>query len=178
MPALNGMDIARRMRNKNALCKIVFITNYPDFVFESFEVTPYRFFKKPIFKSEIDSMLIIYIQQQKNLAPIIINDYYGQKTIPSKDIIYVEGDGKYCVIRTITETIHSSKTVAKAMELLPKYCFFRTHKSYLVNMYYIDRVDNNIIMLINGEKIIISRNNLSSFKKAYLEFVKNFYLRA
>lgn len=111
MPNLNGMDTARQLRARNSICNIVFVTNFPDFVFESFEVNPYRFYKKPISPNEIESMFDFYIRQQKALSPIIINDFDGQKVIASKNIIYLEGDGKYCLIRTVSETVHSSKTL-------------------------------------------------------------------
>ena len=177
MPSLNGMETARCLRAKNPLCTIVFVTNYPDFVFESFEVNPYRFFKKPISSSSIEIMLDTYIRQQKNLSPILINDYDGQKIISSRDIIYLEGDGKYCIIRTIHETAHSSKTLSGVLELLPQYCFYRVHKSYAVNMYHIHQIDNNQIILLNGEKVLIGRNKIANFKKDYKLFIKNYYLK-
>lgn len=177
MPSLDGMSTARMLRSKNSLCSIVFVTNYPDFVFESFEVNPYRFFKKPIQPTDVEATLDSYIRQQKMLAPIMINDYDGQKIIPSKSIVYLEGDGKYCVIRTVSETVHSSKTLAGVLELLPQYCFYRVHKSYAVNMYHIDQIENNQILLINGERVLIGRNNIATFKKAYRDFIKNYYLR-
>ncbi len=177
MPSLDGMTTARRLRSKNSLCSIVFVTNYPDFVFESFEVNPYRFFKKPIQAAEVEATLDSYIRQQKMLAPIMINDYDGQKIIPSKSIVYLEGDGKYCVIRTDSDTVHSSKTLAGVLKLLPQYCFYRVHKSYAVNMYYIDQIESNQILLMNGERVLIGRNNVAAFKKAYREFIKNYFLR-
>ena len=177
MPFLDGMATARQLRVKNPLCSIVFVTNYPDFVFDSFEVNPYRFFKKPISFLSIELMLDTYIRQQKNLAPILVNDYDGQKVIPSRDIIYLEGDGKYCIIRTTHETVHSSKTLANVLELLPRYCFYRVHKSYAVNMYYIHQIDNNEIILLNGEKVLIGRNTIANFKREYKLFIKNYYLK-
>lgn len=178
MPNLNGMDTARKLRARNSICNIVFVTNFPDFVFESFEVNPYRFYKKPISPNEIESMFDFYIRQQKALSPIIINDFDGQKVIASKNIIYLEGDGKYCLIRTVSETVHSSKTLSGVMQMLPQYCFYRIHKSYVVNLYYIDRIDNNLVYFINGEKAVIGRNNIGDFNRAYRNFVKNYYLRA
>lgn len=178
MPNLNGMDTARQLRARNSICNIVFVTNFPDFVFESFEVNPYRFYKKPISSNEIESMFDFYIRQQKALSPIIINDFDGQKVIASKNIIYLEGDGKYCLIRTVSETVHSSKTLSGVMQMLPQYCFYRIHKSYVVNLYYIDRIDNNLVYFINGEKAVIGRNNIGDFNRAYRNFVKNYYLRA
>ena len=177
MPGLDGMATARIFRERNSMCTIVFVTNYPEFVFESFEVNPYRFFRKPISGEEIAGMLDVYIRQQKLLSPIIINGYEGQKTIASKDVVYLEGDGKYCIIRTVNDTVHSSKTLSGVLTLLPQYCFYRVHRSYAVNMYHVERMDNNTILLLNGERVLVGRNHIADFKKAYREFVKNYYLR-
>lgn len=178
MPCLDGMETARILRKRNAFCSIVFVTNYPDFVFDSFEVSPYRFLKKPINLGQIESLLTTYVAYQKALAPIIINDYDGQKIIESKDIIYLEGDGKYCVIRTTTETVHSSKTLAGVLELLPQYCFFRAHKTYAVNLYCVQQIIGREILLKNGEKVLLSRNKVTNFKTTYKQFIKDYYLRA
>lgn len=178
MPNMNGMDTARALRAKNAMCAIVFATNYPRFVFESFEVNPYRFFKKPISKEYIFGMLDEYIRQQKKLAPIIINDDEGQRIIEAKSVLYLEGDGKYCTIRTNTDTLHSSKTLSGVLEILPQFCFYRVHKSYAVNMYYVESIRNNEVFLSNGERALVGRNHIGEFKRTYKEFVKNYYLRA
>ena len=178
MPSLDGMETARILRENNILCNIVFVTNYPDFVFESFEVNPYRFWKKPVEFEKVESLLNLYIKQHKMLAPIIIFDYDGQKIIESKDVVYLEGDGKYCIIRTWHETVHSSKTLSGVLELLPQYCFFRVHKSYAVNLYCVKHISGNEILLKNGEKVLISRNNVAKFKMAYKNFVRDYYLKA
>jgi DNA-binding LytR/AlgR family response regulator len=60
--------------------------------------------------------------------------------------------------------------------LLPKYCFYRVHKSYAVNLYCIQKIVNNEIVLLNGEKVSISRNNLGKFKITYKKFIKDYYL--
>lgn len=178
MPDLNGLETARRLRLENSICSIVFITSYSKFFIKNaFEVNTFRFFDKPIFEDDIYTLLDVYISHQRKLAPIIINDSYAQKTIASKDIIYLEGDGKYCTIRTNTGTVHSSKTLSGVLQELPQYCFYRTHKSYAVNLYCIEYIQDNYVYLTNGEKASIGRSHLSDFKKAYKSFVKNYYVR-
>ena len=64
MPGLDGMNVARSLRSKNIVCNIVFVTNYPQFVLESFEVQPYRFFVKPLLEDQLISLMNSFIAQQ------------------------------------------------------------------------------------------------------------------
>lgn len=177
MPGQNGMETAKLLRSKNATCSIVFITNYPQFVLEAFEVQTYRFFIKPVTRAQIEDTVDNYIFQQALLCPLIKIQDGEQITINSKDIIYIEGDGKYCYIRTSCCTYHSSKTLSRVIECLPQHCFYRIHKSYAVNLYCISSIKDNFVLLNNGEKALIGRNRSSDFKSAYRDFVKNYYVR-
>lgn len=177
MNGLDGLETARKLKNKNPICSIIFITAYPEFIFESFEVQPFRFMLKPLENRKIYDALNSYIKQQKLLYPLIVIENGEQKTVNSQDILYLEGDGKYCIVRTANDTIHSSKTIAQVYKLLPEHCFYRVHKSYVVNMYCIDSLKNNIITLNNGEIAVVGRNHIAEFKKVYMNFVKNYYVR-
>ena len=175
MPGIDGMAAARTLRNRNITCSIVFVTSYPHFVYEAFEVQPYRFFEKPINREQIESLLTTFIRQQKILAPIIVINDSEQKVIKASDILYVEGDGKYCIVRTTKETYNSSKTLAQVHALLPQHCFYRSHKSYVINLYSINSFDNGIATLTNGEIARIGRSKIGEFKRVYKQFIKDYY---
>ena len=57
MPGLNGLETARALRQKNCICSIIFITSYPQFVFDSFEVQPFRFLVKPLDVTKVKSAM-------------------------------------------------------------------------------------------------------------------------
>lgn len=177
MAGMNGLDAARALRTKNSICSIIFVTAFPEFILESFEVQPFRFMIKPIQEDKVYDALDNYIKQQKLLYPLVIIDNGEQKSIKAQDIIYLEGDGKYCLVRTNTETVHSSKTLAQVASLLPIHCFYRIHKSYVINMYFIASVNGNTVTFTNGELATIGRNHIAEFKKVYMNFVKNYYVR-
>ena len=144
------------------------------FVYEAFEVQPYRFFEKPVTQEQIDSLLTTFIRQQKLLAPIIVINDSEQKIVQAKDILYVEGDGKYCIVRTNEETYSSSKTLAQVHMLLPQHCFYRSHKSYVINLYSISSFHNGIATLTNGEIARIGRDKMGEFKRVYKQFIKDY----
>lgn len=177
MPGLDGMEVARALRCKNTTCSIVFVTSYPQFILESFEVQPYRFFVKPLQQEQVVALMNTFIAHQKLLAPIIVINDNEQKIINAKNILYLEGDGKYCIIRTTTDTYNSSKTLAQAHALLPQHCFYRCHKSYVVNLYSIRSFDKGIVTLVNGEVAQIGRNKIAEFKRVYMQFVKDYYVK-
>ncbi len=173
MPGVNGMEVARMLRQKKSFCCIVFATSFPEHVFDAFEVNAYRYLVKPIDPAKLAGVLDTYIKERKQLSPITLNVEGTLLTIKSEDIIYLEAAGKYCLIRKGDDCLRSSKTLSKTMALLPQHCFFRTHKSYAVNFHWISSIYENIAILRNGEKIQISRSNIAAFKKAYKEFLKH-----
>jgi DNA-binding LytR/AlgR family response regulator len=177
MPGDNGLNIAKALRLRHNICSIIFITSFPEFMIDAFSVNTFRFLIKPLDKNKLISAVDDYIREKKMFSPIVINTYDGQAIINSEDIVYLEGDGKYCNIRTINGFYHSSKTLSGVFKLLPQHCFFRTHKSYVVNLYCISLINGNHITLSNNEKVVISRNNIVEFKKAYGEFINHFRTR-
>lgn len=174
MPGADGMAIARELRRRNCTCSIVFITAYPHFVYESFEVQPFRFYEKPMKAEKLEALMVEFITQQKKLAPLIVINDREQIVVQAKDILYLEGNGKYCIVRTSDHTYTSSKTLAQVHALLPQHCFYRTHKSYVVNLYCISSFDNECITLINTEVVCIGRSKLAEFKRVYKTFIKDY----
>ena len=177
MPGMDGMAVARELRRRNLTCSIVFVTSYPEFVFEAFEVQPYRFLCKPISRERIEALMTGFIKEQKLLAPITVMVDFEQVVIPSKDILYVEGDGKYCVIRTTKNTYKSSTTLAPVHNLLPQHCFYRIHKSYVVNLYCINSFTQDTATLTNGEIATIARSKTAEFKRVYKRFIRDYCIK-
>lgn len=177
MPGTDGMEAARVLRSRNITCSIVFVTSYPQFVLESFEVQPFRFLLKPVQPEQIADVMNAYITQQKKFSPIVVSHDNCQTVVDAKDILYLEGSGKYCVIRTVDNTYTSSKTLAQVHTLLPQHCFYRTHKSFVINLYCIRSFDKDTVTMLNGEIAKIGRGKIGEFRQAYAQFVKDYYIK-
>ncbi len=101
------------------------------------------------------------------ISPLCVIENGMQICLDPEDIVYLEGNGKYCIIRTVNETYNSAKTLSEALGCLPEDRFCRTHKSFAVNIDYIKTFDKSVITFSNGEKALISKTFYASFSEFY-----------
>ena len=96
---------------------------------------------------------------------------YGQKIkiIPVNDIIYLQADGDYVSVYTAEGHWLKEQTMKYSEEILPPDRFVRTHRSYIVNIHHISRIERygeqHLIILSNGEKIKISNARYQVLKQ-------------
>ncbi len=176
LPKANGITVVKKLQAKSNNFRFVFITNNADVILDSFEVHPYSFLLKPIRERQVHSILDSVIRQKYSVSTVSVMNDGKLHLIPSREIIYLEGDGKYCIIRTRRDTLHSSKNLSELCLELPKNTFFRTHRSFAVNMHYISEISDNCVTFVNGEKALISRSHFDEFIDAYKKFIDNLYL--
>lgn len=92
----------------------MYITSYPEYVFQVFEDNTYRYLTYPVDWNKLTIAMNDFIRDKKMFAPIVINVDGEQLTISSEDVIYLEAEGKFCYVRTTDNIVRSSKTIAKA----------------------------------------------------------------
>jgi DNA-binding LytR/AlgR family response regulator len=90
----------------------------------------------------------------------------GYKIIPVDSIVYVKAQGKFTII------FHRDLSTLVTFHVLKWYYinltridFFRCHKSFLINLRYVNHFTSKEIVLINNIKIPISRDKMDSFKE-------------
>lgn len=90
--------------------------------------------------------------------------------IPCNDILYLESDGHKVHIRTDKTTYTMYGRLSNLLNQLPS-TFMQCHKSYLVNMDKIKRIDKREIFLDNEKVLPISKSHNRNVKKAYYEYM-------
>lgn len=173
----NGLTVAKELRKRNVLSSIIFLTSYPNFMIDAFEVNTFRFLLKPIDKSKFFKAIDDYIKIVDANYPITIIQNKELKKINSNEICYIEADGKYSNIHLSDKIMHCSKTLAGVTKLLPAYCFVKTHRAFVVNLHYIKSYSSDTVYLSNGESAFLSKNYQKSFQISYMNFLKKNYVR-
>ena len=168
MDEVSGMDLAKIIRKENDISEIIFITSLVDYIQEGYIVRAYRYLLKPINYEELKTHLLSCIndiKKKKDNFMMIENKGIVHK-VPINEIMYIEVIKKELTIHTKHTNYKTKSSMDKVEKELEKFKFYRCHKSYLVNMKYIETIDKNEI-IINGNKIPVSKHRISDFKKKF-----------
>ena len=175
MPGCNGIELGKILREKNRHIVLMYITSHKKYLDEALNLNAARFFEKPIDSKRFYDGLDNALKRIDNTTiKFFLKEYNASVRINANDIIYVEiepiGHRKTKVV-TEEKTYISSNKIAFWGEHLISSLFVKTHKSYIINMEYITKYENNTLQLDGKYNIPISRNYQSSVHKAFIRYM-------
>ena len=175
MPGENGIEIARNIRASGADTEIIFLTSSPEYAVDSYEVKAQNYLLKPIteekFFASIDSILAEL--DEKDTASFIIYTTEKQYSrIRVSSLVHGEVTHRTITLHLADQTMISAvMTFTEFQDILKAYPdFIYPHRSYAGNMYYIQYVTKSDIILTDGQKIPLSRNNYMKISEQFLNF--------
>ena len=170
LEGINGLETAKLLRKNFFDISIVFVSEYTDFVFESFEVNPYRFLVKPVSPKSIYKTLNHFFDKFIKNNCLWIKSRDNTFCLNTGEIYFLEADNKHCYIHLKEETFSCNKTMAKVYSSLPKRNFSKINRAFVVNLDYVQKYNTKELYLKNNENLTIGRNFLKSFKQDYRIF--------
>jgi len=173
MNSISGIEAAKNIRKVNNKAFIVFITGYKDYVFEAFDVRAFNYILKPINQKKFEEVLnSVLLELDKEEKFIIAKTISKSTKIFLKDILYIEAYGRKLKIHTEFNVVEYYKKISEIEEELKDSSFFRCHKSFIVNLNYVQSYDNSSVILKNSEKVYMSRYRAGEFSKAFMYYLK------
>lgn len=167
---MNGMDFAKLVRSSADPHKgIIFLTSYNEIVYESFEVRAYRFLLKPLVKEKLFKALDDYLDSTVETGTILIKYKNESHIIDISSIYYFEVIRKDIFIHLENKTLRCRKIIDAFEKELAPFGFFRTHRSYLVNISKIDTINSKSAMMKNGDEVYVSSKKYSELCEKFLE---------
>lgn len=173
MAGLSGMETARQIRKNNTHSKIIFLTAYKQYVFQSFDVDASHYLIKPIAPQKLHAVLDHVIMQLNPPAMQFLTVQSGQDIIrlPYFDILFMEVQNRKITVHTQTENIVFYGKLESLEKGLPTQ-FFRCHRSFIANMDFIMRFNKSDLFFTNGEIIPISKRKYEKFTMAFMEYIQ------
>ncbi len=172
MPLMNGIDTAAQIRKNDKSVKLVFLTSSPEFAIESYSVRANGYLLKPIDKVKLHTCLDeLYEDISDNIKYVVIRDSSFAHRIELRNIEYIEAQGKHVIFAMNDgNRIKSSDPFYLCSEKLTvNDGFFKCHRSYIVNVFRINKYTPKEITMRSGYRIPISRTAHKDFEAAYFE---------
>ena len=169
MKELNGLRTAKKIREHDDNMSIIFVTGHRAFALEGYRVKAFRYILKPIKEQDLMKALgDVILDLTKNTKAVVGLD---GKTIFVKlrEIIYIEYLNRCTLVRTKNYIYESVMKMSEWEEILNTGDFYRVHKSYIVNMEYVEEIGKSIVME-NGEKVELAFRQIPKFKRACKEY--------
>ncbi|AUA27913.1 TPA: response regulator transcription factor [Clostridioides difficile] len=166
MLQLTGMDVAKIIRETNDTSEIIFITSIVDYIQEGYKVRAYRYLLKPIDFGDLNESILSCISDiiKKRENFMLIENKGIINKILINSIMYIEVRKKVLTIHTKNDTYYTKNSMDKIELELEKYNFFRCHKSYLINLEYIQFICKKTVV-INDEDVPVSKYRMADLKK-------------
>lgn len=178
MKQLDGIETAKKMRNKRYKGFLVFITVLKEMVFQSFEVQPFDYLLKPIeydsFKNTMERLILSLKNSGKE--KLLIQRGNESSIISFGEIIFCEIIDRKVYLHLKSADVINYYDKIENLETKLDNRFFRCHRSYLINMQYLISYKNGTAYMAENHQIPVSRLRSKEFSNVILQYMKEWRL--
>ncbi len=186
MPMIDGMEAAKKIREKDTDVIIVFITSLAQFALAGYDVQAFDFLVKPIEQNEFNlkfhrilkKVTAIGRRDSQGSKSILVSTGKEKRKILIDDISFIESQGHHVYIHLLSETepTRCYDSLSKFEKNLPNNMFVRCNNCYLVNLRKVKQISGyECIVSIDDNQtctLQISQPKKKSFQESFVSFLE------
>lgn len=169
----DGLTLAKELKRRNNKVAIFFVTNYNEYQDDAMDLRAFRYFEKPYNVQRLYSGLdkaMEYIDGA--YVDLYVFDDGAQKRVVVDNIMYVTRENRRVLMITNDKTIQTRESFDEWCEKLPASFFYQVHKSFFVNLHYVERYSYTELILKDGTRIPIAPRKQANFHKFWFEYLR------
>ena len=172
MEGISGIEVARKIRETDSECLLIFISSSKEYALQGFEVRAFDYLLKPLSEERFQkTMDLCQNELAKHIRYIEVKESRTLVKIPLNEIIYTDYYNHYIQIHTAARLIRSYQQFDVFSPLLLCYPqFLCCYRNCIVNMDHVDSVDKHDFVMENGERVPITRGNRNSIYQQYADY--------
>ena len=172
MEGISGIEVARKIRETDSECLLIFISSSKEYARQGFEVRAFDYLLKPLSEERFQkTMDLCQNELAKHIRYIEVKESRTLVKIPLNEIIYTDYYNHYIQIHTAARLIRSYQQFDVFSPLLLCYPqFLCCYRNCIVNMDHVDSVDKHDFVMENGERVPITRGNRNSIYQQYADY--------
>lgn len=179
MNGRDGLASAEYIRkNYDREVCVIFLSSYPEYMIESFQVHPHRYVLKPLennaFRELIDSIIDEYDKKEEQF--VVFKTYEGESLVRISDLISVSArkllDANYpLVVNDGAEEFRAKGTLEKLLEKLENKGFISPSRGCIINMKHVRRITEEKVIMSDKSVVPISRRKAAYIKKIFAKYI-------
>jgi len=173
MPGKDGITLAKEIRNKYPATLIIFISNHDEFVYDSFEVYPFRFIRKDVFENSISKVIKDALKKVDDVRQyLVIETKKGIQRLLQREICFIEKIDTDIHIKMVdNHKYHFRFSIKEIQKRMNDKYFVRIYPSVIVNVAQIEQFSHNTILLKNGDVLPVSRRLKEQVRLRYMKYL-------
>lgn len=173
MEGTTGIDLARKLRAEGVETLLAFLTADRNFVFDGYKVDALDYLLKPITESDLRALLDKALKEFDRQKPVWIIEAEGELVEVLVDhVSHIEAQNHQTVITTRRGVYATRQTLASWRERIEsagvEKLFVSPHRSFLINLMWIRRLDRKTVRMANGDEIPLARGRFADISQAWL----------
>ena len=173
MDELNGISLAKNLKERNNKIVIFFVTSHNDYQDEAMDLRAFRFFEKPLNADRLYSGLekaMEYIDE--SYVDFYVWTDNEHKQILVDDVIYVERGNRQVTLVTTQGNFTTRESFDEWCAILQNSFFYRVHKSFIVNLHYVTGYKYSELFVQNNVRIPIASRRQTDFHKFWFAYLR------
>lgn len=170
----SGIEFGTELREGKHECEIIFISAGTQDAYAAYAAFPIGYVVKPISKKRLRPAFTRAASRHAGKRAVILDSAdRGKVTLGVDEIRYIEVIGTELFVHTRVGLIKCIGSLAETCQMLPEGKYYRSHRSFIVNMDYVVRVGRYFFTMDNGDKVTVAKNRYAEAKKKLNEYYDN-----
>lgn len=166
---MNGIELAAKLRENNSSIQLVFVTGYMDYIADGYDVEALHYLLKPVTEEKLGSVLARALERVKiREKELFLQTIDGSVRVLNSEIRYLEVQRNYVTIHAAEE--YTVKRTLGDLEKELDESFFRTGRSFIVNLRFVRKITKTQVFLKDGAQVPLSRGLYEGINRAMIQY--------
>lgn len=169
----SGIELAKRIRFHDSEVELIFVTDKDEYALAAYAVFPAGYILKRVTRAKLHEPFSRIFRKEKPSRSLFVRTASGgDLVVPVEEILYIEVYGNELDFHCKRGTLRGIGTLNAIAALLPEVEFYRSHRNFIVNLQYVQKIDRYDFGMQNGDTVPIAKNRFTVVKEAFEQFLR------